>query len=133
MLLVKTQLGKSSIHGMGLFADQFIPKGTTTWKYDPKFDKGFTEDEIMDLSEENRKYFLHYAYYDKKRDLYILCCDSQRFINHSENPEKINIASNPDQDVALRDIQPGEEFLCNYNKFDDTYFDRLHIKKDDLL
>ena len=28
MLLVKTRLGASAIHGIGLFADEFIPKDT---------------------------------------------------------------------------------------------------------
>lgn len=33
MLLVKTRLGISSIHGIGLFADELIPKGTVTWRF----------------------------------------------------------------------------------------------------
>lgn len=133
MLLVKTRLEKSNIHGLGLFADQLITKGTVTWQRNEKFDIGFNESNVANTSEEFKKYFFHYAYYDKKNNYYVLCCDNQRFINHSQDSRKINIDSTPDQDVAARDIQPGEELLCDYNQFDDTYFNRLNIKKGDLL
>ena len=46
MLLVKTKLGVSSVHGIGLFAAQFIPKGTATWEYHPDFDTSFGEDDL---------------------------------------------------------------------------------------
>ncbi len=46
MLLVKTKLGVSSVHGIGLFAAQFIPKGTVTWEYHPEFDTSFDEDDL---------------------------------------------------------------------------------------
>ena len=43
MLYVKTKIGQSKIHGMGLFADQFIKKGTIIWKFTPGFDLKFTK------------------------------------------------------------------------------------------
>lgn len=133
MLLVKTKLGQSKVHGIGLFADQFIPKGTITWKYHPEFDMAFNEKEIAKMSEMARKQLFHYAYYDKKLKEYVLCFDDQRFINHSRKPQKINIHTTPDIDVAARDIEAGEELLCDYNKFDDTYFKRLNIKENELV
>ena len=33
MLLVRTYLDKSSIHGLGVFADQVIRKGTRIWTF----------------------------------------------------------------------------------------------------
>jgi hypothetical protein len=33
MLLVKTTIAPSPIHGIGLFADQFIPQGTRIWEF----------------------------------------------------------------------------------------------------
>ena len=33
MLLVKTKIKSSEIAGIGLFADEFIPKGTCTWRF----------------------------------------------------------------------------------------------------
>jgi len=132
MLLVKTRIGESRIHGIGLFADEFIPKGTVTWEYDPELDFSFTKEKLDSFPKNVRDYFLFYCYYDKKRDLYIMPTDHLKFINHSANSNLINIESTPDQDIASRDIKPGEELLCDYNKFDDTYFDRIGLKSNEL-
>ena len=133
MLLVKTKLGTSGIHGMGLFADQFIPKGTPTWRYTPWFDIAFSEEQMKEMSESARKQIMHYHYFDQKTQKYILCSDDQRFINHANDPIKRNIESTPNEDMAIRDIKPGEELLCDYNKFDDTYFNRIGFDKESLI
>jgi uncharacterized protein len=123
MLLVRTQIGLSDVHGIGLFANQFIAKGTITWQYHPDFDTAYKEGDMLRMSDAAREQFLKYAYYDKDLEMYILCSDDQRFINHdSEYP---NIISTPRQDVAAHDILPNEELLCNYNCYDDTYFIRV--------
>ena len=57
MLLVKTKIKPSGTHGIGLFADQFILKGTITWKYDPKFDSSFTEKDLEEMSDGRRTPF----------------------------------------------------------------------------
>ena len=131
MLLVKTKLGESSKHGIGLFADQFVPKGTVTWEYSSLYDSSYTEDEVQKMSEPARQQFLHYAYFDKDINKNILCFDDQRFINHTSNGA--NILSTPHRDIAIRDIDVGEELLCDYNKFDDTYFTRQGIKEEELI
>lgn len=123
MIRVKTKIGKSNIHGIGLFAAQFIPKGTITWEYDPRFDSSFTKEEVAQMSEPAREQFLWYAYFDKELNKYVLCFDDQRFINHSE--KNFNIISTTHQDIAACDIEIGEELCCNYNLFDDTYWN-LH-------
>ncbi len=133
MILVKTKLAKSSVHGIGLFADQFIPKGAVTWQYHSKFDSAFSQQEVNEMSEPARKQFLIYAFYYKKINAYVLCFDDQRFINHSYDLSKINIHTTPERDVAARDIQPGEELFCDYNNFDDSYFPRHNIKAEDLI
>ncbi len=132
MILVKTRVGQSRKHGLGLFADQLIPRGTSTWEYVPWFDISYTEDDLKKMSEPAREAILWYAYFDPKIDKYILPSDDQRFINHSASIEDITIESTPDRDVAIRDIQPGEELLCDYNKFDNTYFKRRGIDESTL-
>ncbi len=130
MLLVKTQLGVSRLHGIGLFAAQFIAKGTLTWEYSPDFDTSYDEADIAYMSPASREQFLKYAYFDKGLRRYVLCFDDQRFINHcSDDP---NISSTPRRDVAARDIHEGEELLCDYNCYDDTYFTRLSICESEL-
>jgi SET domain-containing protein len=132
MLRVKTRVQKSSVHGLGLFAHEFIPKGTVTWQYDPLFDVGFSEKELETVSELGKKFLLFYCYLDKELNKFILCADNQRFINHTSNSAEENIRSTPRQDIADRDIQPGEEMLCDYHKFDDEYFRRHGIEHRDL-
>ncbi|NDJ20296.1 SET domain-containing protein [Nostoc sp. B(2019)] len=134
MLLVKTQIGSSKVHGIGLFADQFIPKGTVTWQYHPDFDSAYSESDVLRMPVPAREIFWKYAYYDKELGLYILCSDDQRFINHE--PDFPNIISTPRQDVTACDILPGEELLCDYNCYDDTYFMRVgmpHLSKTTLV
>lgn len=130
MLLVKTKIGVSKVHGIGLFADQFIPKGTITWQYHPLFDTAFSEEEIAKLSPPSKREFFHFAYFDKELNKYVLCFDSQRFINHSK--KKPNVHSAVHQDVAARDIRSNEEILCDYNKYDDGYFMRHGIKEEHI-
>ncbi len=130
MLLVKTKIGMSETHGVGLFADQLIPKGSVTWKYHPKFDMAFTAEDVAEMSESARKIFMWYAYYDFDQNKYILCFDDQRFINHSRN--NANIESTPDADVAIRDIQIGEELLCDYALFDKEYWKRHGVDESTL-
>src|SRR3989344_7510023 len=109
MVLVKTKLGMSKTHGVGLFADQFIPKGAKTYQYTPGIDIDYSEADLAKMSEPARKQVLWYAYMNKEGDKYILCADDYRFINHSQNPVNVNIEATPDRDIAARDIKKGEE------------------------
>ena len=43
MLLIKASARPSKINGIGLFADQEIPKGTQIWKFNQQFDRIFDE------------------------------------------------------------------------------------------
>ncbi len=125
MLRVKTKIGQSKLHGIGLFADEFIPKGSVTWQYDPEYDIAFTKEQVERMPKPAQVIFWHYAYHDKELDKFVLCADDERFINHTS--VNTNITSAPRQDVASRDIQPGEELICDYSEFDDTYFVRREI------
>ncbi|HEY9586021.1 MAG TPA: hypothetical protein VJJ27_00060 [Candidatus Paceibacterota bacterium] len=49
MLLIKTKVKSSKIHGLGLFADQFIPEGTEIWRFTPGFDQKFTGEQLLAL------------------------------------------------------------------------------------
>jgi len=130
MLLVKTKIGLSKIRGFGLFANQFIPKETPVWKFQPGFDLVVSKSELAVLPEVAKEYFLKYAYLNPKTDKYVLCFDNGRFFNHSDNPNCIN-AESPDDvegiDVAAVDIQEGEELTCNYKEFDADFDYKMSI------
>ncbi len=125
MLLVKTKIAMSKRHGIGLFADQFIPKGTPTWRYDPLFDPCYTLEEVEALPEIARTTILHHAYFDKNLGKLVMPGDDLRYINH--NSKDPNITSETTEDVASRDIEQGEEMTCDYESFEQGYFARRNI------
>lgn len=126
MLLVKTTIGPSAIHGLGIFADQFIPKGTIIWKFQSDFDQSIDPKKVELLSEPSKKQFLTYAYLNIKTQRYTLCFDDARFFNHSEQPNTLDDALTSDkegQTIASKDIHKGEEITCNYKDFDAQFTD----------
>ncbi len=126
MLTVKTKIKESAIAGIGLFADQLIPKGTTVWKFQKGFDIELSKAQFAELSEPAQEQVLNYCYFDSKKEMYVICGDDARFFNHSDNP---NVSSSPYDDrpdFALRDIQIGEELTQNYNNFDGQVGEKLH-------
>jgi hypothetical protein len=129
MLRVKTKLGKSRRNGIGLFADEFIPKGKVTWQYDEEFDTAFGKDAIRRVPKNVKEQFLKYSYFDYILIKFVLCSDDQRFINHSNNP---NILSTPRKDTALRDIKHGEELTCDYEQYERDWFKRRKIKRENF-
>lgn len=120
MLLVKTKLGVSRIHGIGLFADEFIKEGTVIWKFDALIDLRFAEEKIERLSQAAREQIQKYSYREKHSGLYVLCGDDARFFNHSVDPNCFDVYYNQEQDltIARRDIEADEELTCDYALFD---------------
>ena len=122
MLLVKTKVGPSQIEGLGLFADEFIAKGTAYWEFEPTFDQTKTAEEIAALPTLAREYWEHFAYESAHTGRYILCGDNCRFMNHAEDANIIETEERKNSEEvnrAARDIQPGEELTVNYFKFGD--------------
>lgn len=112
MLLVKTYISKSNIHGNGLFAAEFIPKGTLVWKLNKEFDNIYTSFDIATLPFIAQEYIIHYSHFDEKLNRTVLCGDNARFFNRSENP---NCGGDEhDKTFALRDILPNEELTEIY-------------------
>jgi len=123
MLVVKTKIGQSKIEGIGLFADQFIPKGTVTWKFDPRFDIYFEPKEVEKMPEIQKDLIIHFAYLSKKSGKYVYSIDNTRFTNHSTSPNIVEDDQLFGGDaeictVALKDIQIGEEMTIDYREID---------------
>lgn len=117
MLTVKTQIKQSRIAGIGLFAAQFIPKGTIVWTYKEKLDALFTKEEIEQFSFASQEQFYNYAYLDKTYGQYLLCGDDGRFFNHSPVPNCDDSEKNVT--MALQDINSGDELTVDYTTFCD--------------
>ncbi len=123
MLLVKTKIQESPIHGVGLFADQFIPKGTEVWRFTHGFDQKFTREQILSFPELVQIYLYKYSWKSKKTGLYCFSSDNGKYFNHSENPNVLSSYENGEDEVitrAIRDIQIGEEILDDYSSFENV-------------
>lgn len=118
MLIVKTKLKYSEIHGLGCFAGEDIKKGQTVWRFDDGIDLVFAEKDFSKFPESFVEFLKMYAYspLNDSEKKYILCADNARHMNHSESP---NLDETPEGlNVALRDIKAGEELTCDYSQFD---------------
>ncbi len=125
MLCVETKIAASNVQGIGLFANQAIPRGTVVWRFMPGFDLLMPKESIEKLSEPAKKQFYNYAYLDKAHGEYLLCSDDARFFNHSDQPNCDD--GKEDVTIAMRDIQPGEELLVNYKDFYGDISDHTEI------
>ena len=121
MLTVKASAKPRKINGIGLFADEEITKGTTTWKFNPRFDIVFDPEEVNQMPPKHRELIGRYASLSKITGKYIYSIDDSRFTNHSIHNNIDAVASPGEPEllgVANRDIGKGEEMLVNYRSFD---------------
>src|ERR1019366_7404831 len=86
MLKVATTLSLSRIHGIGLIAAEFIPKGSSVQEFVAGFDLEFTFENLCRLPGPATEQMLHYAYCRKSDGIYVLRGDNARFLNHSTDP-----------------------------------------------
>ena len=96
--------------GFGVFATRFIPKGTITWVFDP-LDQIVSSSRASGLAEPLVRQLDIYSFQNGRGER-ILCWDHARFINHSCNPT--SLAPGFDLEIAVRDIQPGEQITDDY-------------------
>jgi uncharacterized protein len=121
MLLVKTTLRPSPIHGIGLFADQFIPQGTRIWEFTPGVDVKLSAAFVANAPEPLKSWLATHIYLSRTSHTYILCSDDARFFNHADHPNTASREVVGEEEVvtmATRDIQPGEELTDDYRTFE---------------
>lgn len=94
----------------GVFATEFIPRGTFLWVLDA-FDRILTAAEREALPPLLRQQVDRYAYQAADGD-FVFCWDFGRYMNHSCAPASRGIGDA--FEIAVRDIQPGEELTCEY-------------------
>jgi SET domain-containing protein len=117
MLLIKTSLRQSAIHGLGCFTEENIRKGQLVWEYDERVDLHLPVRQVAEFPMPFQDFLSMYGYTEMRagEKVVILCGDHSRHINHSESP---NLSDTPAHSIALRDIEAGEELTCDYRSFD---------------
>ena len=116
MLLVKTYLGKSKIHGLGVFADEFIRKGTKIWRFVEDFDRCYTPKQFARLPKAAREFIRYHGY--RVDGEILLTIDNDRHMNHSENA---NTYLHNGYAIARHNIRKGEEITNDYREFDAAF------------
>ena len=96
--------------GYGVFATRLIPAGTITWARD-ELDQVFTRQQVAARPPFIREILDRYCFYDGAGD-WILCWDLARFVNHCCDANCLSAGF--DFELAVRDIQPGEELTDDY-------------------
>ncbi len=123
--------------GYGVVAKKLIPAGTIIWVHDA-LDREFMLDEIEAMAPALRSVVENYTYRNSKGN-YVLCWDHGRYVNHSF---KANCCATPyDFELAIRDIEPGEELTDDYGYLNiiepfwptDEGTERKCVYPDDLL
>ena len=124
MFLVPTQLGRSRIHGIGVFAASDIQAGTKVWEFTEGVDWKIPPGDFDRFPDRFREQLRHWCYLNGDGQ-YVLCGDNAKFMNHEEEP---NCDDHGDAfTVARRDIRAGEELTCDYRAFDaDWQSDPIH-------
>jgi len=114
----------SPLIGNGVFATALIPKGTIVVVRD-RFDTVLTQEEFQELPVMLREAMETYLYHDRAGNL-VLSWDHARSMNHSCNPKTMLTGYN--FEIAVRDIQPGEEITTEYGllNIQDPY--QIHCK-----
>jgi SET domain-containing protein len=125
MLQVKTYLDKSPIHGIGVFAAENIKSGQLVWKLNLAIDKIINPNIVFESFE--LKFLKIYAYFDLQLDKWILPVDNDRFMNHSDNPNSGPLENG--DDIAIKDINIGEEITVNYYDTDGFANEKLFDTK----
>ena len=127
MLTVPTYLDRSSLHGIGIFSSSFLTEGMLVWEYHSRVDLTFKPDQWIDLgrglspcSFDNLRFHSY-----KEKGCLVLCLDNARFMNHSGSKANVRQDNEKDRMFASRDVEPGEELLCNYFEYSDC--DDFHV------
>jgi len=118
---------KESPYGFGLFAGEFVAKGTLIWKYDSGVNVRTYKNlddinvRLAELSVEEQEFFMSHVYLFDGVMNEIL--DDGKMWNHSESPNTgSGSGDDPNADwyssYAIRDIQAGEELFDDYGCYE---------------
>jgi SET domain-containing protein len=115
LLVVRTYLEKSSIHGFGVFSRESVSKGARVWEFNEKLDIKFSPEEFEKLPSSVREELEWHMYEPEGGGPFFYEATMGKYMNHSREP---NVDfSDVGVGVATRNIDPGEELTCDYRHF----------------
>jgi hypothetical protein len=120
MMLVKTELRPSPIHGVGVFLLEPVTKGQVIWRFDSRVDRVYSREEIDSLPEQAQVFLMTYCTWHEESGLYVLCGDNGRYFNHSEQPNTASAGVCFGDDIAAADLPAGVELTTDYRAICDA-------------
>ena len=119
MMHIKYKLNKSKLHGIGLFADEYLEKGQLVYTASPILDVNITQRQFYSLDDKEQREIKYWGFWDEAKRLWHVDFDSSRFINHSFTPTLIQDPKHKDAYlITIRDVKAGEELTQNYLEFE---------------
>jgi uncharacterized protein len=115
VIVVRTYLEKSAIHGFGIYAKEAILKGTCVWQFHEKLDIKFTPAEFEALPESVKEEVEWHMYEPEVGGSFYYEATMGKYMNHSREPS-VDF-SDVGYGHATRDIAAGEELTCDYRQF----------------
>lgn len=117
----KVEVRPSQVHGLGVYAAEFIRAGTKVWCFDDAMHV-LGPGQLGGLSDFDLRTIFHGGYFHFPSQKYIYYEDAMKYVNHGDPPfANIGILEwtplQLDHSAALRDIEPGEELLEDYEFF----------------
>jgi hypothetical protein len=96
--------------GYGVFATRRLPAGTITWVLD-SLDLVLDDASVAALGPTYSGVLDRYTYLDRDGQ-HVLCWDTAKYMNH--HCEATCMSPGLDFEIALRDIEPGEQLTTDY-------------------
>lgn len=114
MMLVPTYLDRSEIHGLGVFAREFIARGVRIWELHPLLDVRLSPEEHAALPPVAYAEVEMHGFRPEANGPIYYEAMMGKYMNHSREPNTDFTALS--FGVTTRDIQPGEELTCDYHQ-----------------
>jgi hypothetical protein len=129
MMMVRTELRPSAIHGIGVFLTEPVRRGQLIWRFDSRIDRTFSDAEINDMPDILQEFMRTYSTLRADLKLWVLCGDNGRHFNHSEDPNTCSLGIAFGDDVAASDLPAGTELTSDYR----TICDAMRLQGMDFI
>lgn len=129
MMMVRTELRLSAIHGIGVFLTEPVKAGQLIWRFDSRIDRVFSDAELEDLPELAQDFLRTYSTLHADLRLWVLCGDNGRHFNHSDRPNTRSLGIAFGDDVAAFDLPAGTELTSDYR----TICDAMRLEGMDFI
>jgi len=119
MIHIKYKLGKSKLHGIGLFTDENLKKGQIVYTASPLLDVDISKKQFDSLDRKEQREIKYWGFWDELNNVWHVDFDNSKFINHSYEPTLTQDSKHKDAYlVTTKKVKKGEKLTKNYLEFE---------------